>query len=148
MVRQAQTELPNECCGLLAGRVTDDQVGVVTRRFPLVNSPASPTLYNAEPGGLVAAMRAIREEGLELLAIYHSHPATGPVPSRTDRERNYYGDTVVHLIIGLGGPVPVMRAWRLTADEAVEMGWGVTESPGALPNPPSPFPKREGGDPG
>ena len=42
----------------------------------------------------------MRTNGTELLAIYHSHPTSEPVPSRRDVEENTYGESVVHLIVG------------------------------------------------
>ena len=36
MLEQARAELPNECCGLLAGTV-EEGVGRVVARYPLVN---------------------------------------------------------------------------------------------------------------
>ncbi len=109
----ARAELPNECCGLLAGRIADG-TAVVTARFPVRNRLASPTEYETDPRDLLAAFRAIREYKLELLAVYHSHPAAEPVPSRRDVQRNTYGESVVHLIVGLAGPAPELRAWWLT----------------------------------
>ena len=53
MVAQAVAERPNECCGLLAGRLAEAgagvQVGRVVRRYPLVNSAASPVEYVSDP---------------------------------------------------------------------------------------------------
>src|SRR3954447_27003563 len=47
MVAQALEELPNECCGFLAGALEPGELalGRVTARYPLVNDLASPTEY-------------------------------------------------------------------------------------------------------
>ena len=113
LVRHARDESPNECCGLLAGRI-EDGVGVATTRYEVENALHSPTEYATDARGMLRAFRAMREDGLELLAVYHSHPTSGPVPSKRDVEWNTYGETVVHLIVGLGGPEPAVRAWWLT----------------------------------
>ena len=55
----------------------------------------------------------MRAGGLELLAVYHSHPTSAPVPSARDLAGNTYGESVVHLIIGLAGAEPEVRAWWL-----------------------------------
>ena len=125
MLRHAQSELPNECCGLLAGRVADG-VGRVEACYPLVNQLASPTEYLSEPRSMLAAVRDMRGRGIDVLAVYHSHPASAPVPSRKDRERNY-GEAVVNLIIGLAGVEPVVRGWWLTDADAREADWQVIE---------------------
>ena len=55
----------------------------------------------------------MRESALELLAFYHSHPTSPPIPSKTDLAQNFYGSEVVHLIISLQGPEPEVRGWHL-----------------------------------
>lgn len=110
VIRHARRESPLECCGLLAGRVTDG-VGVATARFPIENVARSATEYETEPRGMLLAFRAMREGGTELLAIYHSHPTSEPVPSRRDLARNTYGESVVHIIVGVTGSA--VRAWWL-----------------------------------
>jgi proteasome lid subunit RPN8/RPN11 len=109
-VREA---LPNECCGLLAGRV-ETGVGVVTTRFTVGNDLASPTGYLTNARDLFAAFRAMRTDGTDVLAVYHSHPTSEPVPSRRDVDENTYGETAVHLIVGFADAKPDVRAWWLT----------------------------------
>jgi len=111
MILQAQSELPNECCGLLAGRM-ENGLGLVLRRYPLLNAAASPTEFESDPKSMLTAEKARRQEGIEILAIYHSHPKSPPVPSRTDLARNYSPD-VVNLIVSLQTEIPEIRGWWL-----------------------------------
>jgi proteasome lid subunit RPN8/RPN11 len=113
MLAQALAELPAECCGLLAGRI-EGGVGVVSEHYPLVNELRSPTEFVSEPRSMFAAVKAMRAAGTDVLAVYHSHPASAPIPSRRDLERNY-SNGVVNLIIGLAGSEPEVRAWWLSA---------------------------------
>jgi proteasome lid subunit RPN8/RPN11 len=129
VIAHAQAEAPNECCGLLAGHI-EGGAGFATTRFPIKNALGSPTEYETDARDLFAAFRAMRERGLELLAVYHSHPASEPVPSRRDVERNTYGETVAHLIVGLGGPEPTVRAWWLGQRGYREVGLAVTRPAG------------------
>lgn len=124
VLAHARAELPNECCGLLAGVVADG-AGRVTAHYPLRNDLASPTEYATNARDLLAASRAVREAGTDPLAIYHSHPSSGPVPSRKDRERNTWGETVVHLIVGLAGNEPDVRAWWITEADHRPAEWAV-----------------------
>ena len=122
IVSQAQTELPNECCGILAGRIEMSDTGtrgLVLRRYPLVNAAASPRRFDSEPRSMFEAHKALRREQLEILAIYHSHPSSPPVPSATDLEQSYSPD-VVNLIVSLEGNVPQMRGWWLEGNGYVE----------------------------
>ena len=131
MVSQAKTELPNECCGLLAGVVEGAEpekmkVGRALARYPLVNNAASPREYLANDRTLFDAYRDMRDRGLDLLAVYHSHPVSEPVPSKKDLEQNYF-EGIVHLIISLKADEPVMRGWWLGESDYREADWGVTE---------------------
>jgi proteasome lid subunit RPN8/RPN11 len=135
MVAQAVAELPNECCGLLAGRVesvaTDDAEGKpvarVLRRYPLINQAASPTEYHSDDRSMLDADRSLRELNLDLLAVYHSHPSSAPVPSRKDREQNYLGP-VMHFIISLLQPEPMVRAWWLGETDSSGADWELVET--------------------
>jgi proteasome lid subunit RPN8/RPN11 len=128
MVSQAVGEAPNECCGLLAGRV--DQVEEscrvcrVQRRYPLINEAASPTEYLSEPRSTFEAVRDMQLRNLDIVGVYHSHPTSAPVPSRTDLERNYSPE-VVNFIISLANPAPLVRAWWLGPDGFEEAGWEI-----------------------
>jgi proteasome lid subunit RPN8/RPN11 len=73
VVRHLEGCLPEEGCGLLAGR--GGQVELV---LPIENSEHSPIRYFMEPRALVAALLRMEDLDLELLAAFHSHP-TGPV---------------------------------------------------------------------
>ena len=110
LIAHARAAAPLECCGLLAGTAA----GVATTRFPIGNDAASATEYETNARDLLAAFRAIRARELELLAIYHSHPTSAALPSSRDIERNTYGESVVHLIIGLDRPEADVRGWWLT----------------------------------
>ena len=117
MIAQAVAENPLECCGLLAGKI--DPSGTfaeATRRYPLVNTLASSVEFLSGPE-IFAATRDMRLHGIEIIAIYHSHPTSPPIPSRKDLERNFYGSTAMHLIISLAGSVPEMRGWWLFEDD-------------------------------
>jgi proteasome lid subunit RPN8/RPN11 len=104
---------PAECCGLIGG--VDQQTRSI---YSLRNMSANSNVaYEAAPEDLFAAQRQMRERGEQLLAIYHSHPRSAePVPSDTDVRLAYYPQAV-YFIIGLAGPRPVMRAFRISERE-------------------------------
>jgi proteasome lid subunit RPN8/RPN11 len=55
------------------------------------------------------------EHGEELVAIYHSHPASQPYPSPTDRVESHYPD-VVYVLVSLRSQKPEVRAFRIEDD--------------------------------
>ena len=110
IVRHCAAALPNEGCGLLAGR-RDGASLVATRFYPGTNRLASPSRFAMDPAEVMAALTAIDREGARLVAIVHSHPATEAAPSRTDLAEAYYPDALL-LIVSLAGVEPSLRAWR------------------------------------
>jgi proteasome lid subunit RPN8/RPN11 len=132
MVAQAVKELPNECCGLLAGQVepalTDrpggGPIGRVIERFPLANAAGSPVEYSSDPRGMFDACRTMRERGWDILAVYHSHPASDPIPSRTDLDRDFSPD-VMNLIISLKNGEPLVKGWWLAENGYREADWEI-----------------------
>jgi proteasome lid subunit RPN8/RPN11 len=129
VLAQARAELPNECCGLLAGRIVEEggrRLGRVERHYPLPNTAAEPTRrYFCDDRSLFDAHRDMRQRGLELLAIYHSHPTSEPVPSRTDLEWNYWPG-VLALIVSLKSAEPSVRGWWMEEKDFHEAEWEVT----------------------
>ncbi|MGH2398442.1 MAG: pyridoxal-phosphate dependent enzyme [bacterium] len=108
VMAQAQEEAPNECCGLLLGRV-----GHVERVIRGTNIDQSPVTYNMDPQQLFLAHRQMEEEGLDLIAIYHSHPRTRAYPSSTDIAKATYPDAF-YMIVSLVDPAgPEVRAFRI-----------------------------------
>jgi proteasome lid subunit RPN8/RPN11 len=126
LLEHARETAPIECCGLLAGYVAEG-VGVVTARYPIENTARSTSEYATDPRGMFVAFRSMRERGIELLAIYHSHPASEPVPSRRDIEQNTYGESVVHVIVGPARGGAEVRAWWLTETGSREAELHVTQ---------------------
>jgi proteasome lid subunit RPN8/RPN11 len=129
MLGHARAELPNECCGLLAGALPDaSEPGVarVVRRYPLVNAAASPREYLSDEQSMFTAVKDMHRLRLDVLAVYHSHPTSEPVPSRTDLERNY-SPGVVNFIISLMSAEPEIRAWWLSDSDYRQAEWELTE---------------------
>jgi proteasome lid subunit RPN8/RPN11 len=125
MVAQALAEMPNECCGLLAG-VIEAGVGRVIERYPLANIAETPAVeYWSDPRSMFAADKDMRKRGLNVLAVYHSHPTSEAVPSRKDRERNY-SVNVVNFILSLLTNPPMVRGWWLTETDHREASWEIT----------------------
>jgi proteasome lid subunit RPN8/RPN11 len=106
----AAAEAPNECCGVIA--FAD---GVAERYVPGRNALESPYRYELE---IDPSVWFLEDDGLEL-AVFHSHPATKPEPSRTDRELAGLWSGRPFLIYSLA--FDELRAWRISRDEVEEI---------------------------
>ena len=109
---------PEEACGLVGG--VD---GHAARLYPVENVRHSPVAFEMEPLQQIKAMLAMEAEGLELIAIYHSHPDGPARPSATDVANAYYPDAV-QLIISLADRArPSVRAFTIVDGTVAEVGW-------------------------
>lgn len=79
MIEHCLADFPDEACGYLAGRE-----GVARKACPVRNVHASPSSYEMDPREQLTVQKQLRAEGLEQMAIYHSHVATEAYPSRRD----------------------------------------------------------------
>jgi proteasome lid subunit RPN8/RPN11 len=95
MVAHCIQGLPNEACGFLGGRD-----GVAGRLYAMRNAAASPVFYRPDDRQMLAAMKDMDEQGLEVASIFHSHVATRAYPSPTDIREAHYPDAV-YLIVSL-----------------------------------------------
>jgi len=76
------------------------------------------TRYVIDPREQLRAFRSIDAADEELLGIYHSHPASQPYPSPTDRAEAHYPDAF-HVLVSLRTGAPEIRAFRIGADDFV-----------------------------
>ena len=109
LVAHATRDLPNECCGLIAGRG-----GIAVRVLPATNSEGSPFMYVMDPQDQLRMMDEIEESGDDLLAVYHSHTRSAAYPSRTDVELAFFPDTLYLIVSIADRDAPEIRAFRLS----------------------------------
>lgn len=95
IVAQSKEELPNEACGILAGKD-----GKAEKVYKMINTDKSPSTFFMDPKEQLKAMKEIRNSGLEMLGIYHSHVASAAYPSGHDVELAFYPE-VSYVIISL-----------------------------------------------
>jgi proteasome lid subunit RPN8/RPN11 len=111
LVEHARADLPNECCGMIAGRGD-----TATRVHRATNTEASPFMYVMDPREQLRIMDEIDEAGDELLAVYHSHTRSAAYPSRTDVELAFFPQTS-YLIVSLARREdPEIRSFRIARD--------------------------------
>ncbi|MDP6524146.1 MAG: Mov34/MPN/PAD-1 family protein [Kiritimatiellia bacterium] len=111
MILASNKALPIEACGLLAG-----SDGRATKLYELTNADASAKHFSFLPEEQFAAIKDMRSCGMEMLAIWHSHPDT---PARMSEEdlRLALTPGVVYVILSMMDGLPAMRGFE--PDEGV-----------------------------
>lgn len=92
--RHGEEAYPNECCGVLLGRVADNGTRIVTStaRCGNTRTDSARNRYNIDPRDLLRIQREGRERGEDIIGFYHSHPDHPARWSPTDlAEAHWFG---------------------------------------------------------
>jgi len=111
IILHAKKDLPNECCGYLAGKGA-----YVTAAYPLINIDDSPEHFSFDPEEQFAAIKDMRKKNLDAIAVYHSHPETQARPSKEDIRLAYDSD-ISYLIISLARKNPDVKLFKIRKDQ-------------------------------
>jgi len=111
---QGLAETPNEACGYLGG-----SDGTVVAVIAMTNVDHSPEHFALDPKEQFAAVRQFRGKGLDVLAVYHTHPATPARPSAED-VRLARDPAILYVIASLLQGGREIRAFRIRQGEVVE----------------------------
>ena len=115
LVAHAEEEAPNECCGLILFNGDTAERYIRGR-----NRLASPYRYELDIDPEVWFIED--EDDAYELAVFHSHPETQPIPSKTDQELSGLWGGKTFLIYGL--KLDELRAWKITRDSVEELALG------------------------
>jgi len=104
---------PGECCGLLVGTM-DPATYDVVRAEPCTNlrEGEADDRFELDPKDYLDVDRRARNDGLEIIGVYHSHPDHAPRPSRFDAEAAFPGFAYV-IVAVRSGKAAGMRSWLL-----------------------------------
>lgn len=115
MLAHGRREEPNEACGYLAAKD-----GVICHHFELTNIDAAPDHYSMDPKEQFNTIRHIREMGMEVAGVYHSHPETPARPSVEDM-RLAYDPNMTYVIVSLMAGVDPVLAYKINKGEVANV---------------------------
>lgn len=123
LVSHAKEDAPLEACGLLAG------IGSVVKKiYRLTNVDGSCEHFSLDPKEQFAAVKDMRAEGLEMLAVYHSHPASPARMSDEDLRLALTPDIEYMIISLMNSDHPEVKSFRMVDGLPVEEGVLIQES--------------------
>jgi proteasome lid subunit RPN8/RPN11 len=116
--------LPNEACGILAGRD-----GRVEKVYCMRNARPGPVSYEMDPEEQFRVLKEIRQAGLTLAGIFHSHTTSPAYPSGIDVQQAYWPGTLfpnypeaVYVIVSLRDRSrPEARGFRISKGTVTEV---------------------------
>ncbi|MCC5937647.1 MAG: Mov34/MPN/PAD-1 family protein [Lunatimonas sp.] len=104
-----------ELCGLLLGRLLDEETGEVSDFVRVSNSETKDRqhFYLISTDDYLRAERIALESNLEILGVYHTHLNYPPIPSETDKRFAFPG--FFYLILSMIDYKYLhARCWRMT----------------------------------
>ncbi len=124
LYEQAHAGYPHEICGILVGR--SEGASAAARREVVFGVPArnletarAADRFRIDPQDMAGASALAREQGMEIIGFYHSHPDHPAVPSRTDLGHSSpWGGYSYPIISVRQGEIVELRAWVRDGD-----GW-------------------------
>jgi [CysO sulfur-carrier protein]-S-L-cysteine hydrolase len=107
LFEHSQSITPIESCGYLAGTGS-----TITTFFPMTNIDNSPEHFSFDPKEQFKVVKDARQNKLELLAVYHSHPES---PARLSEEdiKLFNDPNPVYLIVSLAAKTPVLNGFKV-----------------------------------
>lgn len=112
--QQAKELLPEEACGLLAGKGQ-----TVLKHFSMTNTCHGEHHFTFDPAEQFKAVREAKQEALELVGMYHSHSFTSAEASE-EENRLIFSENIFHVIISLAEESQDVRAYRIFNGQIIE----------------------------
>ncbi len=108
MISHCRSGYPNEACGILAGKG-----GRAEKIYAMTNAEPSPVSYLMDPSEQFAAMKEMRTKGLDMIAIFHSHPQSPAYPSGKDVSLAFYSEAIYVIVSFINRENPEIRGYTI-----------------------------------
>ncbi|MBC7930394.1 MAG: M67 family metallopeptidase [Rubrivivax sp.] len=122
--QHSEGDYPNECCGLLIGRIEEGgRTRVVFETHPVENifeqEGERHHRMSINPLDYARAERLYASRGLGVVGNYHSHPDHPAVPSQFDLEHLAPWTTMSYIVVTVReGKMADVRSWELAPDRS------------------------------
>lgn len=113
----AVSELPNEACGLIAGRIEGNDK-LIEKVYLLTNIDKSNEHFSLDPKEQLAAIKDMRAAGLSPLGNWHSHPESPSRPSDEDKRLAYDKNASYMILSLMDRDNPVLNSFHIEGDES------------------------------
>lgn len=117
IIAHAQKELPDEACGLIAGKAENGDK-IIQKVYLLTNTDHSNEHFSLDPKEQLMAVKDMRANGLVPLGNWHSHPESPSRPSEEDKRLAYDSKASYMILSLMDRENPVLNSFRIQGDSA------------------------------
>jgi proteasome lid subunit RPN8/RPN11 len=119
MRAHGECDYPYECCGLMLGRFNHGSKQVL-EIYAISNAreeEAKRNRFLIRPEELMRGEKYARDQGLDVVGFYHSHPDDVAVPSQYDLEHAWPTYSYIVMAVEQGHAVD-LRSWEMESDRS------------------------------
>lgn len=118
ILKYAESELPDEACGLIGGEITESGDKIIKKVYLLTNTDHSNEHFSMDPKEQFESIKDMRANGFVPLGNWHSHPESPSRPSEEDK-RLAYDSKASYMIISLvDRENPVLNSFKIKGSNA------------------------------
>lgn len=115
IIEHAKALTPVESCGYLAGKDN-----TLSKLYKMTNLDNAADHFTFDPKEQFAALKDARNQGLQLLSVYHSHPES---PARLSQEdlKLLIDPNMIYLIVSLEAETPDVKAFKTKDNKSISI---------------------------
>ena len=117
IIAHAESKLPNEACGLIAGNI-DGENKEIKKVYFLTNTDHSNEHFSLDPREQLAAVKDMRKNGFVPLGNWHSHPESPSRPSDEDKRLAYDSKASYMILSLMDRENPVINSFKISSSQA------------------------------
>lgn len=118
ILKYAESELPDEACGLIGGEITESGDKIIKKVYLLTNTDHSNEHFSIDPKEQFESIKDMRVNEFVPLGNWHSHPESPSRPSEEDK-RLAYDSKASYMILSLvDRENPVLNSFKIKGSDA------------------------------
>ena len=118
ILKYAESELPDEACGLIGGEITESGDKIIKKVYLLTNTDHSNEHFSMDPKEQFESIKDMRVNEFVPLGNWHSHPESPSRPSEEDK-RLAYDSKASYMILSLvDRENPILNSFKIKGSDA------------------------------
>lgn len=118
ILKYAESELPDEACGLIGGEITESGDKIIKKVYLLTNTDHSNEHFSMDPKEQFESIKDMRANGFVPIGNWHSHPESPSRPSEEDKRLAYDSKASYMILSLMDRENPVLNSFKIKGSDA------------------------------